>query len=513
MKKRQLCVIITIISILCSACVPALAQGLIKEINIKDFSYALTDKDEKSATEFTAGGKLTATVTIENNSNDAQNYEFFMLVKNNDKKLDVGEAGVAKGRILRGKSVTKSISFTFPENETDFSGYTVQSFILEDLNYMKPMSMKAEFGTTNTELYGFRIDGGDIIHPDSDNKVKYEVPLEYTGVPDIQVISKDLSVTVTYPSVIPEPSETGDDLTFNIAAGILTENYILNILRNNPANTDATLKTVYFAKTGETTKVNVPDLIGEIKEGITSYKVATNSASATVANFKLEAEAKYAKADNVEIIQPSADNNYTATVKVTSNDKSNMLTYTFKLDEYNEKGNYCNFTNAYVSFDENTTVIDPATKKKFALYNNYNSSGKLFNSLAVVNYDLSKVAGDFENVILRLRDGSDNTLKGAKWINVYACNSALTAPEDGARYDTNYNAVSAAKGELIGTGYFDGIITDYPLVAIDSEYIKNKIANDDTNVTFIIEAAQEGEGHYIYSANSGSEYEIRLFID
>ena len=101
----------------------------------------------------------------------------------------------------------------------------------------------------------------------------------------------------------------------------------------------------------------------------------------------------------------------------------------------------------------------------------------------------------------------------AKWINVYACNSALTAPADGARYDTNYNAVSAAKGELIGTGYFDGIITDYPLVAIDSEYIKNKIANDDTNVTFIIEAAQEGEGHYIYSANSGSEYEIRLFID
>ena len=139
MKKRQLCVIITIISILLSVCVPALAQGLIKEINIKDFSYALTDKDEKSATEFTAGGKLTATVTIENNSNDAQNYEFFMLVKNNNKKIDVGEAGTVKGRILRGKSVTKNISFTFPENETDFSGYTVQSFILEDLNYESEM--------------------------------------------------------------------------------------------------------------------------------------------------------------------------------------------------------------------------------------------------------------------------------------------------------------------------------------------------------------------------------------
>lgn len=231
MKKRMLCVVIAFATFFLIM-VPSMAQGLIEGLEVKDFSFQLKNEKGELTETISAGGTITANVTLENQTDSAQPYEMILQITDKGKKIG---ASTVSGRILRNRTKTEILCFVFPAEETDFSGYTAELFIWRDMNGMQPISMKAELDSDNTGLYGFRIDGKEIIFADENSKAEFGFADTYTGIPDIQAISEDLSAQVSTTDTVLEPTEGGQSLTYTIkAAGGAVKNWFLNIFRTNP---------------------------------------------------------------------------------------------------------------------------------------------------------------------------------------------------------------------------------------------------------------------------------------
>ena len=246
MKRKLICGI-TALAVLLLTMIPVLSQGLLGGVKVENFAFTLEDAQGNEAQEITAGGKITAEATLTNNTTTVQPYNMILEITDKGKKITME---TASGSLLAGQAMPVTVSYTFSAGEADFSGYQAEVFLWADMYTMQPLSMKAAFGENSTKLYGFQIDGEQIVYPNENNEASFGVDFEYTGIPEITAIAENLGTQVTGPDVaIEEPTEAGQRLTYTLtAANGENQLWYLNLYRSNPVtdprNADAKLTAI-----------------------------------------------------------------------------------------------------------------------------------------------------------------------------------------------------------------------------------------------------------------------------
>ncbi|MBQ4630445.1 MAG: hypothetical protein IJB70_05650 [Clostridia bacterium] len=186
--KRIISGLITVILSLGMLCTVS-AIGLPGKPDISGFEYALADKSGNPADAMEAGGSLSVSMKLENNTASKQDYVVSLQILKNDKKLDIKSA---KGEIEASKNADITLTYDFADDETDFSGYGAEVYVWSDMDSMQPISTYSVFGSSNNDIYAYKIDD-DFVHTSGKTELTYAFAKNYSGIPTIRPLFFDLA--------------------------------------------------------------------------------------------------------------------------------------------------------------------------------------------------------------------------------------------------------------------------------------------------------------------------------